>query len=280
MPGVGGLEATRRIKAELPVCRILILTVSEEDADLFAAIKSGAQGYLLKSTSIADLIRYIHATMAGEAAISGVMAAKMLNEFTRPEAQVDRRPGCRRAERARTRGAAVRGGRAEQSRHRGAPVHYREHGEEAPAQHPGEAARPEPRAGCTARTLTGVRNRGARLLQSRGCATPLGYLFIPLPGPFHSRKVGPWKALERSLGGLTPQPVAVTVILSLGAIDCPMCSRLAKSCVPNLTCEGEQHGKSTRESSRKRPTSSSTSSPNITSSSASTRTVARLTRWS
>ncbi len=87
MPGVGGLEATRRIKAELPVCRILILTVSEDDADLFAAIKSGAQGYLLKSTSIADLIRYIHATMAGEAAISGVMAAKMLNEFTRPESR-------------------------------------------------------------------------------------------------------------------------------------------------------------------------------------------------
>lgn len=86
MPGVGGLEATRRIKAELPDIRILMLTVSEDDADLFAAIKSGAQGYLLKSTTVADLIRYIQGTMAGEAAVSGLMAAKMLGEFMKPSA--------------------------------------------------------------------------------------------------------------------------------------------------------------------------------------------------
>ncbi len=87
MPVVGGLEATRHIKAELPDCRILMLTVSEDDADLFAAIKSGAQGYLLKSTTVADLIRHIQAATAGEAAISGVMAAKMLNELARPESR-------------------------------------------------------------------------------------------------------------------------------------------------------------------------------------------------
>jgi DNA-binding NarL/FixJ family response regulator len=83
MPGIGGLEATRRIKAELPATRILMLTVSDDAADLVAAIKSGAQGYLLKSITVADLVRFIHGAMAGEAAFSGVMAAKMLNEFGR-----------------------------------------------------------------------------------------------------------------------------------------------------------------------------------------------------
>lgn len=87
MPNVGGLEATRRIKAELPSIRILMLTVSEDDADLFDAVKSGAQGYLLKSTSLADLVRYIQGAMAGEAAISGVMASKMLTELARPTAE-------------------------------------------------------------------------------------------------------------------------------------------------------------------------------------------------
>jgi DNA-binding NarL/FixJ family response regulator len=84
MPGVGGLEATRRIKTELPVIRILMLTMSEDDADLFAAIKSGAQGYVLKNTTASELCRYIEGVMAGEAAISGVMAAKMLAELARP----------------------------------------------------------------------------------------------------------------------------------------------------------------------------------------------------
>ena len=50
MPGMGGLEATRVIKAELPDIKVVILTVSEADEDLFEAIRSGAHGYLVKST--------------------------------------------------------------------------------------------------------------------------------------------------------------------------------------------------------------------------------------
>lgn len=84
MPGVSGLEATRRIKAELPVIRILMLTMSEEDADLFEAIKSGAQGYLLKNTTSAQLVRHIEAAVVGEAPMSGLMAAKMLAELAQP----------------------------------------------------------------------------------------------------------------------------------------------------------------------------------------------------
>jgi DNA-binding NarL/FixJ family response regulator len=84
MPVMGGLEATRQIKMELPDIRILMLTMSEDDADLFAAIKCGAQGYLLKNTSVAQLFRSIEGAVAGEAPISGVMAAKMLAELARP----------------------------------------------------------------------------------------------------------------------------------------------------------------------------------------------------
>lgn len=84
MPGTGGVEATRRIKMELPDIRILMLTMSEDDADLFAAVKSGAQGYLLKNTTSAELVRYIRGAVEGEAAISGRMAAKMLAELAHP----------------------------------------------------------------------------------------------------------------------------------------------------------------------------------------------------
>lgn len=54
MPGVGGLEATRLVKAELPEIKVVVLTVSEADTDLFEAIRSGAHGYLVKSTSSGD----------------------------------------------------------------------------------------------------------------------------------------------------------------------------------------------------------------------------------
>ncbi len=86
MSGLGGLETTRRIKAEMPEARVIMVTMSEDDRDLFEAIKSGAQGYLLKNTAPEELYKYIQAVFAGEAAISGLMAAKMLNEFRRPAA--------------------------------------------------------------------------------------------------------------------------------------------------------------------------------------------------
>jgi DNA-binding NarL/FixJ family response regulator len=83
MPGVDGLAATRQIKQELPYVKIIILTVSEDECDLFEAIKSGAEGYLLKNISAKDLLRMIKGIFAGEAPISGTMASKMLAEFAR-----------------------------------------------------------------------------------------------------------------------------------------------------------------------------------------------------
>ncbi len=85
MPGVGGLEATRRIKAELPDIKIVILTVSDEDADLFEAIKSGADGYLLKSLTSDEFFALLAGLPRGEAAIPPSLAMKILREFARTE---------------------------------------------------------------------------------------------------------------------------------------------------------------------------------------------------
>jgi DNA-binding NarL/FixJ family response regulator len=81
MPGVDGLEATRRLTSEMPHVKVVMLTVSEEDKDLFEAIKSGARGYLLKNLEPEDLYHLVRAVAAGEAALSPAVAAKILDEF-------------------------------------------------------------------------------------------------------------------------------------------------------------------------------------------------------
>lgn len=83
MPDCNGLEATRLIKAELPATRIVIVTVSDEDEDLFEAVKSGAEGYLLKDMSRDELHGTLEAVAAGEPALSRGLAAKILDEFAR-----------------------------------------------------------------------------------------------------------------------------------------------------------------------------------------------------
>ena len=83
MPGCDGLEGTRLIKQALPDAKIVMLTVHDEDDRLFEAIKSGAAGYLLKSTASETLMPMLRGVMRGEAAISGAMAARMLEEFGR-----------------------------------------------------------------------------------------------------------------------------------------------------------------------------------------------------
>lgn len=81
MPVMGGVEAIEAIKAEMPWIQIVVLTVSDEDSDLFGAIKAGAQGYILKNTSSNDLVQMLKGVMAGESALSGIMATKILAEF-------------------------------------------------------------------------------------------------------------------------------------------------------------------------------------------------------
>jgi len=78
MPGMGGLEATRLIKAELPEIRVVILTVSEADEDLFESIRSGAHGYLVKSTSSTEFFDLLEALERGEAPLSRGLAGKIV----------------------------------------------------------------------------------------------------------------------------------------------------------------------------------------------------------
>lgn len=83
MPRLNGLDATMLIKEELPYVKIIILTVSEDERDLFTAIKNGAQGYLLKNLEPSELFEMLAGAVRGEAAITRGMAAKILNEFGR-----------------------------------------------------------------------------------------------------------------------------------------------------------------------------------------------------
>lgn len=81
MPVCTGVEATRNIKAQRPDIRVIILTVSDTDDDLFNAIKAGADGYLLKDLKPDELFQMITGVMAGETPISAPVASKLLGEF-------------------------------------------------------------------------------------------------------------------------------------------------------------------------------------------------------
>jgi len=83
MPVCDGLAATRLIKAQMPEARIIILTTSTEDEDLFEAIKSGASGYLLKSMDTDGLIEALEQVQQGTPPFSPGLAAKILSEFAR-----------------------------------------------------------------------------------------------------------------------------------------------------------------------------------------------------
>lgn len=83
MPRMNGLEATRRIKEELPETKIIMLTVSETDDDLFDAIKAGADGYLLKNLKASGLFEKLRGVLQGEAALTPYLATRLLQEFAR-----------------------------------------------------------------------------------------------------------------------------------------------------------------------------------------------------
>lgn len=83
MPNCNGLEATRLIKAEMPETKVVMVTVSDEEEDLFEAIKSGAQGYVLKNMSGDEFGRVVTDIASGEAPLSRGLAAKILAEFAR-----------------------------------------------------------------------------------------------------------------------------------------------------------------------------------------------------
>jgi len=81
MPRMNGIEAARRIHDLSPGTRILMLTVSDEEDDLYEAIKAGANGYLLKEISVEEVAEAIRAVVQGQSLISPSMASKLLSEF-------------------------------------------------------------------------------------------------------------------------------------------------------------------------------------------------------
>lgn len=83
MPNCDGLAATRLIKAELPEQAVVILTTSDDDSDLFEAIKSGANGYLLKSIDAGSLVAALQDAVEGVPPLARGLAARLLAEFAR-----------------------------------------------------------------------------------------------------------------------------------------------------------------------------------------------------
>jgi len=91
MPRINGIEAARRINLEAPTTKILMLTVSDEEDDLYEAIKAGANGYLLKEISVEEVAEAIRAVVQGQSLISPSMASKLLHEFNALAKKADER---------------------------------------------------------------------------------------------------------------------------------------------------------------------------------------------
>jgi DNA-binding NarL/FixJ family response regulator len=89
MPGMGGVEATRHISSIAPLTRVVMLTISDQDSDVMDAILAGACGYLLKDSSIQELISGIEAASRGESLISPNIASKVLQRVRATSTQPD-----------------------------------------------------------------------------------------------------------------------------------------------------------------------------------------------
>jgi DNA-binding NarL/FixJ family response regulator len=84
MPGMNGLTATRLVSAELPTVKVVVLTASEDDDDLFDAVASGAQGYLLKNVEPDRFFALLDGVAQGEPAFTPSLARKVLRAFVHP----------------------------------------------------------------------------------------------------------------------------------------------------------------------------------------------------
>ncbi|RME44375.1 MAG: DNA-binding response regulator [Caldilineae bacterium] len=81
MPGIGGVEATRRIKARHPDIAVLVLTAHDDDEYVFALLQAGANGYLLKTAEADELVKAIRSVVGGELAMTPAVAGKVVSQF-------------------------------------------------------------------------------------------------------------------------------------------------------------------------------------------------------
>lgn len=82
MPGMNGIDATRQITQKHPDVKVLMLTMFEDDHSVFAAMRAGARGYILKGVKHAEMLRAIEAVDSGEAIFSPSIASRMMSFFT------------------------------------------------------------------------------------------------------------------------------------------------------------------------------------------------------
>jgi DNA-binding NarL/FixJ family response regulator len=90
MPGTGGIEATRRILHTSPHISVLVVSMYEDDDSVFAALKAGARGYLLKGALKAEILRAIRAVTSGEAIFGPAIARRLMQYFSAPRPNVPR----------------------------------------------------------------------------------------------------------------------------------------------------------------------------------------------
>jgi DNA-binding NarL/FixJ family response regulator len=84
MPGVGGVEATRRIVADAPATAVLVVTMLDDDEAVFAAMRAGARGYVVKGQDTDDVLRAIRSVARGDAVFGPAVAGRVLSYLTRP----------------------------------------------------------------------------------------------------------------------------------------------------------------------------------------------------
>jgi len=181
MPGVGGVEATRRLRAEFPALRVIVLTTFEEDEEVFAALRAGAAGYLLKASPSARLCEAIRLAARGETFLEPSVAAKLVTEFARlaggastgePSAipLTPPIPGVGAAHRAAVRpgarGPALSCAGIEQQGDRRPPLDHRGHGKESHEPGPRQTRRSRPHPGRAPRARVGADVRGGEELEA------------------------------------------------------------------------------------------------------------------
>ena len=135
LKGSGGLEILSALKEEDPSRRVVMLTVSDAPEDLMAAIRAGADGYLLKDTEPEELLERVRGALEGRTVISDSLTTALADAL-RDEARGVRRDNAR-SDRSRTRGSALRGRRTEQQGDRAQPFDHRGHRQgarQAPAE--------------------------------------------------------------------------------------------------------------------------------------------------